>query len=71
MLKITCFNCHYSWSLNSEAAQAAYATLKPGEKHYALPCPRCNRINKVAVNQLKRALPRVSEEKPSDDEAQS
>ncbi len=71
MLKITCFNCHWSWSLLSEAAQAAYDSMKPGEKHYAMPCPRCGRVNKVAVSQLKRALPRAVEESPPDNEAQS
>ncbi len=58
MLKITCFKCHWSWSLNQEAAQAALASLKPDEEHYTVECPRCRRVNKVNVQQLRRSLPR-------------
>lgn len=61
MLKMTCYNCHWSWSLTPEAAQAAYDTLEPGAKHYTTPCPHCGRTNKVSVKQLKQALPRTAE----------
>jgi hypothetical protein len=60
MLKITCFNCRWSWSMNAEAAQGALDSLKPGEEHYIVECPRCRRVNKVTEHQLKRSLPRSS-----------
>jgi hypothetical protein len=59
MLKITCFKCHWGWSLNREATQAALESLGPDDEYYAAECPRCRRINKVPVKQLQRALPRI------------
>jgi phage FluMu protein Com len=70
MLKITCFKCHWSWSLNQEAAQAALESLKPGEEHFTIECPRCRRVNKVTVHQLKQALPRVTPPADSPDAKQ-
>lgn len=58
MLKVNCYNCHWSWSLTPEAAREAYESLEPGAKYYAADCPQCGRTNKVSVKQLKRALPR-------------
>ncbi len=66
MLKITCYNCHWSWSLSKNAAQAVLDALKPGEDHASLECPRCRRVNKVAAQQLRRAVPR--REEPTTDE---
>lgn len=57
MIKITCFNCHASWSLNREEIEAALASLKPGATHYTVECPKCRRVNKVTIRQLQRALP--------------
>ncbi len=70
MLKITCFKCHWSWSLNRQTVQAAVDSLEPGASHYTVECPKCRRINKVAVKRLKRALPRVVPEAPSPDQEQ-
>ena len=66
MLKITCYNCHWSWSLNRDAAQAVLDALKPDEDHVSLECPRCRRVNKVAVRQLRRTLPHRAEPTESD-----
>ena len=69
MLKITCFKCRWSWSLNRDAAQAALDSLKPEDDYYAIECPKCRRVNKVTIKQLKRALPRiVTKNAPSKDE---
>jgi phage FluMu protein Com len=57
MIKITCFNCHSSWSLNREEIEAALTSLKPGATHYTVECPKCRRVNKITVRQLQRALP--------------
>jgi hypothetical protein len=61
MLKITCFNCHSSWSLNPEATQTALDSLKEGENYYAIECPKCRRVNKIPIKQLKRSLPHTRE----------
>lgn len=68
MLKITCYKCHWSWSLNHEAVQAALDSLEPGETYYAAECPQCRRVNKVTIKQLKRALPRQEREKKDEAE---
>lgn len=60
MLKVTCYKCHWSWSLNNEAVRTALESLKPDATHYTLECPKCRRVNKIPVQQLKRALPRTS-----------
>jgi ssDNA-binding Zn-finger/Zn-ribbon topoisomerase 1 len=57
MVKVTCYKCHWTWTLNQEATQAAYESLGPDDKYYAAHCPQCGRLNKVAVDQLKRWLP--------------
>ena len=57
MLKITCFKCQNSWSLNRDAIQQAYDSIQPGEDYYAVECPKCRRINKVGKKQLERMLP--------------
>lgn len=58
MLKRTCYKCQWSWSLNNETVKAALDSLEPGATYYGLECPKCRRINKVPIKQLKRALPR-------------
>ncbi|MBN1121500.1 MAG: hypothetical protein JXJ17_10505 [Anaerolineae bacterium] len=63
MLKISCFNCQWSWSLNQEATQAALDSLGEGENYYATECPKCRRLNKIPIKQLKRALPRARDKK--------
>lgn len=62
MLKITCFKCHWSWSLNRDSVQAALDSMGPDETYYSIECPKCRRVNKVTVKQLKRALPRRAAE---------
>lgn len=66
MLKITCYNCHWSWSLNRDAVQVVLDALKPDEDYASLECPRCRRVNKVTVRQLRRTLPRRAESTESD-----
>ena len=69
MLKVTCFNCHWSWSMNHEAVQAALGSLKPGETYYATECPKCRRVNKITVKQLKRSLPHIAESEAGEGES--
>ena len=57
MVKITCFKCHWSWSLSNEEVKAAYDSLPAEDNYYAVGCPKCRRVNKVTRKQLKQALP--------------
>jgi ssDNA-binding Zn-finger/Zn-ribbon topoisomerase 1 len=65
MLKVTCYKCQWSWSLNNDAVKTALDALEPDAAYYAIECPKCRRINKVTVKQLRRALPRSSKRKAS------
>jgi hypothetical protein len=72
MLKIRCFKCGWAWSMNAAAIQTALETLEPGAKHYIAECPRCRRVNKVSVKQMRRVLGRAPEaEKPVAEEPAS
>ncbi len=58
MLQVKCFKCGWPIILNDdflrtavEEADANHAT------HYNVTCPKCRRVNKVSVKQMKRALP--------------
>lgn len=70
MVKITCFKCHWSWSLGSKDVKAALDSLAPDENYYAIECPKCRRINKVTRKQLKQALPRAATE-PAEPESKT
>lgn len=58
MVKVTCFKCHWSWSLNADGVRAALESLSEEDSHYSLECPKCRRINKITRKQLEHALPR-------------
>lgn len=66
MLKATCFKCHWTWSLTREAAQAALDSLDEDDKYFTLRCPQCGRANKVARQQLERAIPPATASGASD-----
>jgi len=59
MLKIRCFKCGWAWSMNPAAIQAAMETLEPGAKHYIAECPRCRRVNKISVKQMRSVAGRA------------
>ncbi len=48
--------------MNREAVQTALDSLKHTEEYYTVECPRCRRVNKVTIRQLKHALPRTGAE---------
>ncbi|MBN1429692.1 MAG: hypothetical protein JXB07_15080 [Anaerolineae bacterium] len=62
MVKITCFKCHWSWSLSSEEVKTIFDALTPEDNYYAVGCPKCRRVNKVTRKQLQQALPRPAAE---------
>ncbi len=59
MLSVRCFKCGASITLNRADIEAAVAEAEAkGESHHGVTCPQCRRLNKVAVKQLRRKLPR-------------
>jgi phage FluMu protein Com len=72
MLKIRCFKCGWAWSMSAEAIEAALADLDEGATHYPAECPKCRRINKIAVKQMRRVAHQASpsaDEPSADDQA--
>ncbi len=60
MVKITCFKCHWSWSLNQSEVATALESMAADVSHYSVECPRCRRVNKVPRKQLEHARPHPS-----------
>lgn len=56
--------------MNPAAIEAAMETLEPGAVHYIAECPRCRRVNKVSVKQMRREISRVPQPptQPSEEE---
>jgi phage FluMu protein Com len=72
MLKIRCFKCGWAWSMSTDAIEAALANLDEGATHYPVECPKCRRVNKIAVKQMRRVARRASppaDMPPADDHA--
>jgi len=55
MVKITCFKCRWSWSLNQSGVNDALESIIHEETHFAIECPRCRRVNKIPRKQLEQA----------------
>lgn len=70
MLKIRCFKCGWAWSMNAAAIQAAMEELEPGAKHYIAECPRCRRVNKISVKQMRRMASRIPTESEPEEEGE-
>jgi hypothetical protein len=70
MLKIRCFKCGWAWSMSGAAIQAAMETLEPGAKHYISECPRCRRVNKISVKQMRRMLSRAATAEEPEEETE-
>lgn len=60
MLSIRCFKCGWAWSMNHDEVAAALDSMyEQGlTKHYMAECPKCRRVNKVPMKQLRRNAPR-------------
>jgi phage FluMu protein Com len=69
MLKIRCFKCGWAWSMNADAVKAALDDLDEDAMHYPAECPKCRRINKIAVKQMRRALPRQASQPAAESNA--
>lgn len=53
MLAVTCFNCRRQFNVDQAAIADQLAKLKEeSAKYYAIECPHCRKINKVALRRL-------------------
>jgi phage FluMu protein Com len=57
-MNVRCYRCGWSFSLGREAIVAALAEAQASRaKYHAEYCPRCRQVNKISIDQLKRAAP--------------
>lgn len=57
-MQLRCYQCHTPFAINRDTVRAALDMLHAeGLNHYNAPCPRCRRVNRVSIDQLKRAAP--------------
>ncbi|MBN2554426.1 MAG: hypothetical protein JXA97_00680 [Anaerolineales bacterium] len=62
-MQIRCFRCNWSFSVKKEELAFALETLEEsGDAHYDVPCPKCRRMNKISIEQLRRAVPKTEEQ---------
>lgn len=67
-MQLRCYQCGWSFGISKDETLAALEALQAfGGTHYDAPCPRCKRVNKISLEQLRRAAPRARPEadKPS------
>jgi hypothetical protein len=59
MFSTRCGSCRQLINMKAEEVrQAVEQTEASGEKIYVLHCPKCRKVVKIQVSQLKRGLPR-------------
>ena len=67
-MQIRCYHCHRPFALGKEAVNAALDTmLISDQNHYNAFCPHCRRANRVSRDELMRAAPDWSAEKPQEE----
>jgi hypothetical protein len=58
-MQLRCYSCGWSFAINKdEVAFALESLTASGGHHYDAHCPRCKHVNKVSLEQLRRAAPR-------------
>ena len=57
-MQLRCYQCHTPFAINKDTIRAALDILHEEDlNHYNAQCPRCRKVNRVSVEQLKRAVP--------------
>ncbi|HVO43195.1 MAG TPA: hypothetical protein VMT34_11255 [Aggregatilineales bacterium] len=60
MFSTRCTSCQQLINLKTEEVrQAVEETEAKHEKFYGMPCPKCKKLVKISVKELKRKLPLV------------
>jgi DNA-directed RNA polymerase subunit RPC12/RpoP len=53
MIAVTCFNCRRQFNIDETAIAEQLAKLKEEKaRYYAVECPHCRKVNKVALSRL-------------------
>jgi len=53
VVAVTCFNCRRKFNVDEAAIAEQLAELKKaGARHYAIECPHCRKVNKVALSRF-------------------
>ena len=67
-MQTRCYRCGWSYAIKQDEIIAALQALEAGGGvHYDVRCPRCRHINKLSIEQLRRAAPRPGPEKASEE----
>lgn len=62
-MQTRCYRCGWSFAIKQDEIVAALHNLESeGGVHYDVRCPRCRHINKLSIEQLRRAAPRPTAE---------
>jgi len=70
-MQLRCYRCGWSFAINKDEIAFALAALEGSQgNHYDVRCPRCRQANRVALEQLRRAVPRSAEPAPAPIEEQ-
>ena len=71
-MQLRCYRCGWSFAINKDEIAFALAALEGSQgNHYDVRCPRCRHSNRVALEQLRRAVPRPAEPASAPLEGQS
>jgi hypothetical protein len=58
-MQTRCYRCGWSYAIKQDEIMAALQQLEAeGGVHYDVRCPRCRHVNKLSIEQLRRAAPR-------------
>ena len=61
-MQLRCYRCGWSFAINKDEIAFAVTALEGSHgNHYDVRCPRCRHSNRVALEQLRRAVPRPAE----------
>jgi phage FluMu protein Com len=62
-MQVRCYRCNASYSIGRDELQFALEALEESNgKHYDSRCPRCRQTNKISIEQLRHAVPRLRTE---------
>lgn len=82
-MQLRCYRCGWSFAIKKDEIAFALEALEESKgNHYDVRCPRCRHMNRVSIEQLRKAAPRpepgepetpstAGEEQPEDQASES
>jgi phage FluMu protein Com len=62
-MQLRCYRCGWSFAIKKDEIVFALEALEEsGGNHYDVRCPRCRHMNRVSIEQLRKAAPRPETE---------